>query len=135
MKRRGFLAFLGGAAVAGPGAAKNVTTKAFPITEAQIAGNLIAQSGPSYGQLGIFNKFDRMMKLKRLIAGEEQEDTNPFSSAHARQIKAEHAVNALHSVSHSQKINILQRRVKEIEAERNKAAWLAELLGLEKDPL
>lgn len=136
MKRRGFLAFLGGAAAAGPSAAKNVVSKALPISEAQIAGQLIGQAAPfGSGNLGMFNKLDRLGKLRRLISGEEQEEESPFSHAHVRQIKAEHAVNALYSVSQSQKINILHRRVKEIEAQRNKSVWLQELLGLERDPL
>jgi hypothetical protein len=137
MKRRGFLGLLGGAAVAGPAAAKNTIA-----TSALGSGNLasgLALRGGSYGLdnaanagSGMFSAFERVTKLKRLLSGEEMEQRDPYSHASRRRIYAEHQLSALHSVSMPMKLQILARKTDEIEAEQRRGYWLLELMNLER---
>jgi hypothetical protein len=134
MKRRGFLGILGGAAVAGPAAAKNVIS-----TTALGSGNLaegMSMVGrglaPSTTWSVTVSAFDRMAKLKRLLSGEETQEPDPYSIANRRRLHAEHSVNALHSVSMAAKLKILAREVDKIEAEQRRGYWLLELMNLER---
>lgn len=134
MKRRGFLGFLGGAAVAGPAAAKNVIS-----TPALGSGNLASGMAlGSYGSLaeapsrGVFSAFDRISKLKKLISGEETDERDPYDIASRRRIYAEHEVNALHSMSMPAKLRMLSRKMDVIETERKRGYWLLELMNLER---
>ena len=136
MKRRGFLSLLGGAAVAGPAAAKNVVA-----TSALGSGNLagaLALRGGGFGLpaastgSGVFSTYERMAKIKRLLSGEEAEERDPYSLASRRRVYAEHEVNALQSVSMPAKLQMLARKTDEIEAEQRRGYWLLELMNLER---
>lgn len=140
MKRRGFLGFLGGAAVAGPAAAKSIVTEALPVTNGgNLLGALTAHSYGSYGSPisatqsgGLFSNIDRAMKLKRLLSGEEEDEPDTHEVHQVKRVMVEHGINVLRSVSSSQKVRIMHREAMRIERERMRAYWMRELLGLEK---
>ena len=139
MKRRGFLGLLGGAAVAGPAAAKNAVTQVMPLSGAgNLVGALTAHSydgGPVPTQLGsggsLLANFDRAMKLKRLISGEEQMEVEPYEAAQVKRVITEHDIHALRSISAPHKVRIMHREAMKLERERQKSYWIKELLGLE----
>jgi len=135
MKRRGFLGLIGGAAVAGPAAAKNaIATSA--LGSGNLAGALALRGGgdpPGVSSgLGVFSTYERMAKIKRLLSGEETEERDPYSLANRRRVYAEHQVNALQSVSMPAKLQMLARKTDEIEAEQRRGYWLLELMNLER---
>jgi len=136
MKRRGFLGLLGGAAVAGPAAAKNVIAQAAPLSSAGSLMESLAVN--SYGMpckpKAMFSSLDRIEKLKRLISGDEEPEFDLYETNSVRRVGIENAVQSLHSVSPVHKIAILRREAERMERERREANWareLKQLLGME----
>jgi hypothetical protein len=138
MKRRGFLGFLGGAAVAGPAAAKNAIAEALPISKgnsslmSSIAVNQSYDFPPGIGSSagGVFSAMDRIAKLRRMISGEETREPDPYEHEQRQRIIAENSISTLRSVSVPVKLQMLARASDRIVAERQKKYWMQELKEL-----
>jgi hypothetical protein len=139
VKRRGFLGFLGGAAVAGPSAAKSIVASA-PTTlggHAALGVGLMAAPEPDApgnlsGVGAAFRKMDRLAQIKRWISGEEEPEEDIYDVARVRQLMVDQRVNALHSVSGAARMRIARREMSKIERDKQKKYWWREMLHLEK---
>lgn len=124
MKRRGFLGIIGGAAVAGPAAAKNII-KTRPDSIGSTLG--ILREGPSMGAIATAgNGIDRdwrlgeIERLRRFISGgesEEEKEAKRQQRLHAMEPIVSQNVMCLQSVSAATQVRMHRRRMDEIYRE------------------
>lgn len=134
MKRRGFLGFIGGAAVAVPAAAKNAVTK--------LPGGLglsnIAGMGAGYGGAIPSNsgdwRIEEIARLKRFLTGELTEDEKQEERAHLLRTRenliSQHAASLV-SVAAVRKIDIFNREMRKLNREVDilyRSGYLTKLL-------
>lgn len=116
MKRRGFLGFVGGAAVAGPSVAKNAVAK---LPEGLGLGNHIVASYGIPGEVGEGPgggdwKIKEIAKLRRLLTGDltdDEKEERRRSRLYSRQLRISHEVSVLVSVSGVHKLAMHEHRM------------------------
>jgi len=121
MKRRGFLGFVGGAAVAGPTVAKNAVAQlpsglGFSAGAIGYGSNAIPPTGLSGGDW----RLEEIARLKRFITGEltdeeKQEERAGMLRSHESLI-SQHAASLV-SVSPVRKISIFNREMRKLSRE------------------
>jgi hypothetical protein len=120
MKRRGFLGIMGGAVVAGPGAAKQAVTAASRASTGGVAslGNGLSPpmgiiSGARDGVTGTHKSWllERVAELRRMISGDltDEEIEERRVSNEMRKVKFEIEVSGLRSMSETAKYNRMSR--------------------------
>lgn len=136
MKRRGFLGIIGGAAVAGPSAAKAVAAK-MPVGLVDASTSLIPSVG--YSGTGQTNGPDRSWKLseianiKRFLSGElsdEEKEQRKRQKMYSRQSIINQRIAGLVSVSGVYKFDMYNREIAEMNEDiakseaRGRLHWL-----------
>lgn len=131
MQRRSFLGLMGGAAVAGPSLANDITAGGevnFPTRGSSSVGGLINQGG------GLNYRLERVAELKRRISGdnpekaEERQQNRLDALVHVERSR----LDGLRSVSPSQKRRMLINYQEAVSYRRERYWWqkeLDELLG------
>lgn len=133
MKRRGFLGFIGGAAVAGPSAAKKVVTK----LPSGLGLSNVASIGMGYGSpqsSGGDWRIEEVARLKRFLTGELTEDERQEERANLLRTRenliSQHAASLV-SVAAVRKIDIFNREMRKLNREVDilyRSGYLTKLL-------
>jgi hypothetical protein len=139
MNRRGFLGFLGAGAVAGPSIAQTVAKTAITGSSPIMStAGVISDLDMPYPSLGYATKgynpieaIKRAGELKALISGETEPEEDQYSIRRRRRYLSEHNINALGSISKTQKMRMVMNFLKAAEREEMRSNWMSELLGLE----
>lgn len=131
MKRRGFLGALGGAAVAGPSVAKNAL--------AQLPTGL-GQNVLGYGSIGNSVEactkqsgdweLSQIERLRRLISGQktdEEREEDALTRRENRNNIIGQGIASLRSVSGTAKLDMYERKMREIREQRQQYYWGREL--------
>lgn len=130
MKRRGFLGALGGAAVAGPSVAKNAL--------AQLPTGL-GQNVLGYGSSGALDKcspvpgdweLSQIERLRRLISGQKTDEEREADAIERRENRNNiigQEIASLRSVSGTAKLDMYERKMREIREQRQQYYWGREL--------
>lgn len=130
MKRRSFLGLIGGAAAAGPSLAGSIATAVEPTP---IRGGAVLAKSARIGPPDVDYATRRIQELRRLIAGEEDEEQKE-----ARRIERMYALDqaerfqldSLRSIAPQHKSRMLIRRQERVEKTRDYAWWKRELSKL-----
>lgn len=143
MKRRGFLGFIGGAAIAGPSVAANAVKtlpNGFGGIAAQLGGGTYAYTGKDptpTTSAGFFDwRTDEIVRLKRLISGEmtdEEREEKRHEALYALEPIVTQNVMALHSVSAHRKVSIFNRRMATVREDIERFYNRRRLLDLLKE--
>lgn len=138
MKRRGFLGIIGGAAVAGPSAAKAVVAK-MPVGIVDASATLlpsVGYSGSGHGQsVGLDRswKLSEIANIKRFLGGElsdEEKEQRKRQKMYNRQSIINQRIAGLVSVSGVYKFDMYNREIAEMNEDiakseaRGRLHWL-----------
>lgn len=136
MKRRGFLGMSLGAAVAGPGMAKEALHQ-MP-TGLGSAVKYVGYSGAEATKTGDVSpewNAQQIIHLRRLLAGEktaEEQEREAMDRRENRRNIISHEIACLKSVSGTAKLDMYERKIREISDDRQRYWWQRELDDLLK---
>ena len=130
MKRRGFRGIMGGAVVAGPGAAKQAVTAASHSMSggvAKLGVGMLGGEAPTEGgmSVGLSHKswlLEKVAKYQRILSGDltDEEIEERKVDSNARLVVFEIETSGLRSMSESSKFARMNRQDKRLRAERDR---------------
>lgn len=126
MKRRGFLAFMGGAAVAGPGMAKQAATQTLAdLSLAPVVGDLVPTGDSIGGSIGGSRDW-QVRELAQLVGRSAAQ--HAFNQSRVEVTRLDPDLASYRSISLSAKIMIQRERTYWREFERNRT-WLEKAIA------
>ena len=86
---------------------------------------------PAFGKMSPKGKWKRILKIKSILSGQEEEEEEPYSKRQRYGLYEEGRLNSLRSVSYSHKYRMLHRRMRDLAEDEKKSYLIRELFGLE----